>query len=555
MVMLKAIREANRDYHLSDEVGVSLNALKYSESNASSQEAKDVSSYLHTMTFEGLRTELSNYASIHQSGGVLGGFWGSMSGTASTIVLADPVSRAIKEVTSNMSKWLLSRGLKPEISAKDYFNAIAFRRSESIQKLIDQLQVPILLNSQRYSVDVGRTGKEGKLKSISQAAGSMFDAWNKRAAFEAEFPAAFKKVSGKEFDDQAFLSDPEYATKNYDQIQEAVNIANMEVERITGPGSSFGSAEVASLFGAGRESGMFKLMAWMQHYNMIESRSLSNNMFDLIYNTNNGRTSAALNLAGLLASQVSYQMTSMIARSFYTGFGVKTYNDLSDEKKKQIDRLFSIEGFRDNLATSGINLTVGKYGNTMKIAVGLLGGFFDNYVKKAGDKELKEKWDQARNSAFDYFYVKPINFGEGFGATTAMDLIDILPIVPVVVSPLLEFLSGKPYLVDDVITKVMSGQDLTNDEEIAAYQAMVVINNFLPAVTQSVFKKDMLYPIQGTVYKWLREQKRESAKENKEQKKAAKGVKIRARRSPKKSSSDPAEPGFDTGAMEPSSSE
>ena len=555
MVMLKAIREANRDYHLSDEVGVSLNALKYSESNASSQEAKDVSSYLHTMTFEGLRTELSNYASIHQSGGVLGGFWGSMSGTASTIVLADPVSRAIKEVTSNMSKWLLSRGLKPEISAKDYFNAIAFRRSESIQKLIDQLQVPILLNSQRYSVDVGRTGKEGKLKSISQAAGSMFDAWNKRAAFEAEFPAAFKKVSGKEFDDQAFLSDPEYATKNYDQIQEAVNIANMEVERITGPGSSFGSAEVASLFGAGRESGMFKLMAWMQHYNMIESRSLSNNMFDLIYNTNNGRTSAALNLAGLLASQVSYQMTSMIARSFYTGFGVKTYNDLSDEKKKQIDRLFSIEGFRDNLATSGINLTVGKYGNTMKIAVGLLGGFFDNYVKKAGDKELKEKWDQARNSAFDYFYVKPINFGEGFGATTAMDLIDILPIVPVVVSPLLEFLSGKPYLVDDVITKVMSGQDLTNDEEIAAYQAMVVINNFLPAVTQSVFKKDMLYPIQGTVYKWLREQKRESVKENKEQKKAAKGVKIRARRSPKKSSPDPAEPGFDTGAMEPSSSE
>lgn len=186
-------------------------------------------------------------------------------------------------------------------------------------------------------------------------------------------------------------------------------------------------------------------------------------------------------------------MTSMIARSFYTGFGVKTYNDLSDEKKKQIDRLFSIEGFRDNLATSGINLTVGKYGNTMKIAVGLLGGFFDNYVKKAGDKELKEKWDQARNSAFDYFYVKPINFGEGFGATTAMDLIDILPIVPVVVSPLLEFLSGKPYLVDDVITKVMSGQDLTNDEEVAAYQAMVVINNFLPAVTQSVFKKDMLY--------------------------------------------------------------
>jgi hypothetical protein len=555
MVMLKAIREANRDYHLSDEVGVSLNALKYSESNASSQEAKDVSSYLHTMTFEGLRTELSNYASIHQSGGVLGGFWGSMSGTASTIVLADPVSRAIKEVTSNMSKWLLSRGLKPEISAKDYFNAIAFRRSESIQKLIDQLQVPILLNSQRYSVDVGRTGKEGKLKSISQAAGSMFDAWNKRAAFEAEFPAAFKKVSGKEFDDQAFLSDPEYATKNYDQIQEAVNIANMEVERITGPGSSFGSAEVASLFGAGRESGMFKLMAWMQHYNMIESRSLSNNMFDLIYNTNNGRTSAALNLAGLLASQVSYQMTSMIARSFYTGFGVKTYNDLSDEKKKQIDRLFSIEGFRDNLATSGINLTVGKYGNTMKIAVGLLGGFFDNYVKKAGDKELKEKWDQARNSAFDYFYVKPINFGEGFGATTAMDLIDILPIVPVVVSPLLEFLSGKPYLVDDVITKVMSGQDLTNDEEVAAYQAMVVINNFLPAVTQSVFKKDMLYPIQGTVYKWLREQKRESVKENKEQKKAAKGVKIRARRSPKKSSPDPAEPGFDTGAMEPSSSE
>lgn len=555
MVMLKAIREANRDYHLSDEVGVSLNALKYSESNASSQEAKDVSSYLHTMTFEGLRTELSNYASIHQSGGVLGGFWGSMSGTASTIVLADPVSRAIKEVTSNMSKWLLSRGLKPEISAKDYFNAIAFRRSESIQKLIDQLQVPILLNSQRYSVDVGRTGKEGKLKSISQAAGSMFDAWNKRAAFEAEFPAAFKKVSGKEFDDQAFLSDPEYATKNYDQIQEAVNIANMEVERITGPGSSFGSAEVASLFGAGRESGMFKLMAWMQHYNMIESRSLSNNMFDLIYNTNNGRTSAALNLAGLLASQVSYQMTSMIARSFYTGFGVKAYNDLSDEKKKQIDRLFSLEGFRDNLATSGINLTVGKYGNTMKIAVGLLGGFFDNYVKKAGDKELKEKWDQARNSAFDYFYVKPINFGEGFGATTAMDLIDILPIVPVVVSPLLEFLSGKPYLVDDVITKVMSGQDLTNDEEIAAYQAMVVINNFLPAVTQSVFKKDMLYPIQGTVYKWLREQKRESVKENKEQKKAAKGVKIRARRSPKKSSPDPAEPGFDTGAMEPSSSE
>ena len=72
----------------------------------------------------------------------------------------------------------------------------------------------------------------------------------------------------------------------------------------------------------------------MQHYNMIESRSLSNNMFDLIYNTNNGGTSA-LNLGGLLVSQVSYQMTSMIACPFYyAGFRGEN-NDLPRRRRSR----------------------------------------------------------------------------------------------------------------------------------------------------------------------------------------------------------------------------
>lgn len=512
IVMKRAIRESLIDFHMSDAVNVSLHTLKEA-SNLLEGDRAVIANALKENTRETL-IEQFNIARISDE---LSDMLNPILSASRNFVLSTP-TRIPQELIPNTLKYFIS-----EASGKDmvnYMQKMFGKGAKAYNELMfNQMAAPVLKGN-RYSVEVG-SGEGTVLKKYADAMSTISDAVSSRNIWKTEFDASFKKLSGEEFNPEAYLNDVDYREKNRDFIEQSSLEAGHTMEKMAGPQTGFTAPNQLKILPilkntTNKRTIAGRLVGWMQNYNLFEQKTFYENFRDVISGDNRGSGSGSRYVAGVVAANVAYIYLSYAM--------VKSLNILikGDDGQKVDEQALRNLGLPvgdgdvngdEVLAThagltisAGTNLLLGGYSATVKPLLAVTLGMLRASAKV--NPKMKELLANSEiETAFkEYGHIVPLDFDRS-------SMRNVMGYIPAVGMYLSAFMDGAVISFSAIADKIANdGIDSVTDDEKNLYNFALSINaliSLLPALQ---------YPGMAAVNKVLRTKAQEAQAELKKEK-------------------------------------
>ena len=288
---------------------------------------------------------------------------------------------------------------------------------------------------------------------------SFNDRATQKRIFLNEFNHAFLEFTGKEFDTNKWLTDPEYKSANMDQFAKASAEAKWmaydtfpSMEKIVKKAQDGGAGDI--------------MINYMQTWQIRESLRFIKQVKNLTLGTNEGRAEATKKIGSFLASQTAFasigvvQMAglSYIAAQIVDLWDKETANKLKDNALKGISKLKDPAFWYAIPAASMMQLSLGTWGNinraTQITALSIINSTHPANKKPEWLKDLN-------NYALAAFYVRPV---ETNGYTDAAKVFDALLQYTMAAQTMLQTVTAAGGSLYNIGKKVMAGESLSKSE-------------------------------------------------------------------------------------------
>jgi hypothetical protein len=465
-VLSQAIKEVNRDYHLTEAIRDNVGAL-----NLTAETMEGELRGMFDAMYQAMKDRIAGEYNlkfvkddfVHQMINWYTGF-------RRTMALANPL-RVPNDFQSNTLRLLIEGGA-------DFKQALHPAYTE-LMKMQD-------------SILLGKTGK------YAQEFVKAHDTWGQRAAsnlisagdkfpvrvkYVTSFNKKFKELTGEAFDPEQ-LSNENYYTTHEDAIEKANGYAEAQTQDLFNSQSTFAAPSHTKFVPfkdvglVEKKSAAAKVFGYMQSFTINETAEMIDSMRDLALGTNEGRVKAARRLAALSASNYAYMNGAL--------FLLNSLRAAFDDEKEIEDLLaeqFSWDKQWKVMMASMGSLLVGRYGNLFRPIVTLLLADAYNIWRKSGqDPEHKADLDMINDLSNTMFFTgnKPMNLQRESPERA-------LRLIPTLGDALADMVESGKTLTDLVIKDPES----LDDKERATWDALIMVNQYLALLYPNPFSPSL----------------------------------------------------------------
>lgn len=246
-----------------------------------------------------------------------------------------------------------------------------------------------------------RTNPLRKLKErVSTEIITMSDKFIGESYWKGAFLLEFQKLSGEQFDHDAFTNDPNYRKRFLNEITMSSREAAFQTSLLINTGSPLETMQSLR--------GVDMLNVWQQINNFVRSFSANETstawtaVKSLVGNGILTKQGAARILTGIVLRQYAYNLMMMASYNVVSALVAGIFSP-EDRKKqlKEISQMFTPENLARDFIGAAASLAIGKWGNAWKLAIAFS-------VEEANKKFTKNALNRPYDSFKDGILYLPI---------------------------------------------------------------------------------------------------------------------------------------------------